>query len=244
MKITLLLLAVLMSSMLYAQTRRQTEESGNLAKVYHVLKSDKSIKEGAYTEHSIFGHWLICEGFYKNNLKDSLWKYYNFSNKVAETGYYKSGKKTGIWTANNFKGEPEITYDYTNKKLILYNPDPSSEIKQEVINGHDTVNVKLDQPAIYLDGITRFSITLAENIRYPAKARETNIQGKVLIAFTVDSLGLASNFRVKNGIGGGCDEEALRAVKLIEGDWLPAILNGKPVTVEVDMPVNFTLETR
>lgn len=227
--------------MLNAQTTRQTEVSANFKKVYHVLKSDKSIKEGSYTEYNHFRNRLVCEGFYKNNLKDSLWKYYDFSSKVAETGYYKSGKKTGIWTVNNFKGKPEITYDYSNKKLLTYNPVQPNAIVQQVISGHDTLNVKFDQPAIYMDGVTGFYRILAQNIRYPAKAREDNIQGSVFIAFTVDSVGMVSNFRVKKSIGGGCDEEALRVVKMIDGDWLPAVLNGKPVTVEYAIPVSFTL---
>jgi TonB family protein len=84
-------------------------------------------------------------------------------------------------------------------------------------------------------------MTFYSGLRYPAKAREDNIQGKVIIAFIIDENGKVSNFSVKKGIGGGCDEEALKAIKNIDGDWLPALLNGKAVAVECQVPVSFTL---
>lgn len=236
-----LLPALLLPLSVFAQTTRQTLVIANSKKIFYVLSSDKDIKEGPYAEYNNFGNRLICEGFYKNNQKDSLWKYYSFSNKIAETGFYKDDKKTGLWVVYNSKDKLEIQYDYTNHKLISYRPDSTISITEEVVNGQDTIKKPLDQPAIYMDGFARVS---AQNIRYPAKAREDDIQGKVLIAFTVDALGGVSNFRVKKGIGGGCDEEALRVIKLMDGDWLPGIVNGKPVTIECTIPVSFTLKSR
>jgi TonB family protein len=245
MKITFLLGSALISTTLFAQTTRQTTEGPNTKKVFYVLKSDNSIKEGSYAEYSHSGKGLICEGFYKNNLKDSVWKYYAFDSKLAETGYYKNGKKNGAWNTYDNKGEPEITYDYTAKKLLLLKPSAvDTTVKQYVISGKDSLQASLDQGAIYLDGTSRFWEVIYRNIRYPAAARDANVQGKVWIAFTIDTLGTVSNYRVKKGIGAGCDEEALHMVKLVEGDWLPAMLKGKPVTVEYAMFLNFTLETR
>ena len=86
----------------------------------------------------------------------------------------------------------------------------------------------------------RLSIAITKT-RYPAEAKERNIQGKVIIAFTIDENGNVSNYKIKKRIGGGCDEEALRITKLITGDWLPGMLNGKPVKVEFEMPFSFTL---
>ena len=42
------------------------------------------------------------------------------------------------------------------------------------------------------------------------------------------------------GIGGGCDEEALRVVRNMP-DWNPGKQRGKPVSVQFRLPVNFTL---
>ena len=78
-------------------------------------------------------------------------------------------------------------------------------------------------------------------VRYPAAAKENNTQGKVIVAFTVDLNGQPSNYRVKKGIKNGLSEEALRVIKTIDGDWLPAVLNGKQVVAEGTMPLSFQL---
>jgi protein TonB len=111
----------------------------------------------------------------------------------------------------------------------------------EIIQGADTVKTKLDCAPIYLSGEAAISRILVSTIRYPAAARERNIQGRVIIGITIDENGVASNYRIKKAVGYGCDEEALRVAKLVTGDWLPAMLKGKAVKLEYDMPFNFTL---
>jgi TonB family protein len=78
-------------------------------------------------------------------------------------------------------------------------------------------------------------------LRYPLDVKSANIQGKVLIGFTIDQNGNVSNYRVKQGLGFGCDEEALNAVKRMTAAWLPGILNGNPVVVEYVIPISFTV---
>ncbi|MDB4924375.1 energy transducer TonB [Mucilaginibacter sp.] len=82
---------------------------------------------------------------------------------------------------------------------------------------------------------------LVHSLRYPTTARLRGVQGKVVVAITINKDGVVSNYRVKNAVGYGCDEEALRVVKNIGGDWLPGILDGKPVTAEYLVPVSFRL---
>jgi TonB family protein len=243
MKLSLLLLTLFLSSNLFAQkTVRRVDKSGNERQEYYVLKSDKRIRQGAYTEYGVFTSFPYCEGFYKNNLKDSLWRYYSYNHKLCTAGYYKDGKRAGTWVSYDFKGDRDMEYDYTTKQLLFlkkrdYKPE------QFILSGQDTLKADLDRPALCMDNGTIGRI-VATNMRYPANAKEKNIQGKVLIAFTIDTLGKVSNYRIKHGIGGGCEQEALRVVKLIDGiDWLPAMLGGKPVTVEYAMPLTFTLET-
>jgi len=58
----------------------------------------------------------------------------------------------------------------------------------------------------------------------------------------VDENGNVSDVKVLRGIGGGCDEEAIRIVKLTNGKWKPGSQNGKPVKVRYNMPVYFSLK--
>lgn len=82
---------------------------------------------------------------------------------------------------------------------------------------------------------------LAENIKYPALAKESGIQGRVFINFVVEPDGSISNVKVLRGIGGGCDEEAVRVVKSMP-NWKPGKQRGKPVRVSYNLPVKFTLQ--
>jgi protein TonB len=81
---------------------------------------------------------------------------------------------------------------------------------------------------------------LTSNIRYPEQARELDIQGTVFIEFVVEKDGSITNVVVKRGIGGGCDEEAVRVVKSMP-KWKPGKQRGKPVRVRYTLPVRFQL---
>jgi TonB family protein len=50
-------------------------------------------------------------------------------------------------------------------------------------------------------------------LRYPEKARSSNISGSVTVEFTVDKDGKTKNIFVIEGLGYGCDEEAIRVIK-------------------------------
>lgn len=82
---------------------------------------------------------------------------------------------------------------------------------------------------------------LAGNITYPQKAKESGIQGRVFVTFIVEQDGSISDVRVLRGIGGGCDEESIRVVKTMP-KWIPGKQRGKPVRVQYNLPVKFSLE--
>ncbi len=82
---------------------------------------------------------------------------------------------------------------------------------------------------------------LATNIKYPPYAKEAGIQGRVFINFVVETDGSITAVKVLRGIGGGCDEEAIRVVKNMP-KWKPGMQRGKPVRVSFNLPVKFTLQ--
>jgi len=81
---------------------------------------------------------------------------------------------------------------------------------------------------------------LTNNIKYPQMARESSIQGTVYVTFVVERDGAVTDVRVLRGIGGGCDEEAIRVIKAMPR-WSPGKQRGKPVRVQFNMPIKFTL---
>lgn len=81
---------------------------------------------------------------------------------------------------------------------------------------------------------------LQENIKYPTMARESGIQGTVYVTFVVEKGGNVSDVKILRGIGGGCDEEAIRVIKAMP-KWNSGKQRGKPVRVQFNMPIKFTL---
>jgi len=81
---------------------------------------------------------------------------------------------------------------------------------------------------------------LNNNIKYPQMARESGIQGRVFVTFVVEKNGTVTDVRVLRGIGGGCDEEAIRVIKNMP-NWQPGKQRGKPVRVQFNMPILFKL---
>jgi periplasmic protein TonB len=81
---------------------------------------------------------------------------------------------------------------------------------------------------------------LSDNLKYPALARETDIEGTVYVEFVVERNGKITNIKVKRGIGGGCDEEAVRVVKMMP-NWNPGRQNGQNVRVQYMIPIKFIL---
>ncbi len=81
-----------------------------------------------------------------------------------------------------------------------------------------------------------------ENIKYPENAMKKGIQGTVHVTFIIRSDGSVTDVKILRGIGGGCDEEALRIVKMMP-KWNPGESKGKPVDVAFNLPVKFKLDS-
>lgn len=114
------------------------------------------------------------------------------------------------------------------------------EIEEEEIVEQEIFTVVEDEPSFPGGDEARIRF-LQENIKYPQMARESGIQGTVYVTFVVEPDGSVSNVRVLRGIGGGCDEEAIRVINAMP-KWNPGKQRGKPVRVQFNMPIKFTLQ--
>ena len=114
--------------------------------------------------------------------------------------------------------------------LDLPPPPPPSEEGFE-----DEVFVVVEQPPVLVGGIAG----VQRRIKYPEMARKAGIEGRVVLQFVVDKDGNVVNPRVVRGIGGGCDEAALEALK--GADFKPGYQRGVPVNVSYSLPITFSL---
>ncbi|MBK9271462.1 MAG: energy transducer TonB [Saprospiraceae bacterium] len=99
----------------------------------------------------------------------------------------------------------------------------------------------VEQMPEFPDGQAAMMKFIQSNMKYPAIARENDIQGTVVVQFVVGPNGSISKVNVARGIGGGCDEEAVRVVKSMP-KWKPGKHNGKAVPVNFTLPIKFRLE--
>ena len=99
----------------------------------------------------------------------------------------------------------------------------------------------VDTQPIPTGGMQGWTNYLSENLKYPVDARRKGIEGKVIVSFVVNLDGTVSDIEVVQGIGGGCDEEAIRIVNE-SPKWTPGTVRGKAVRTRMRLPLNFKLD--
>jgi len=81
-------------------------------------------------------------------------------------------------------------------------------------------------------------------INYPTIARETGIEGTVVVRFFIDEQGNVKSPEILKGIGGGCGKEAMRVVNKmndLSDRWTPGKQRGRAVKVYFNLPVKYKL---
>ncbi len=114
------------------------------------------------------------------------------------------------------------------------------EVEEEEVVEQEIFQIVEEMPS-FPGGEAELLKYVATHIKYPQIARETGIQGRVFVGFVVEPDGSVSNVKILRGIGGGCDEEAVRVIKSLP-KWKPGKQRGKAVRVSYQIPVLFKLQ--
>ncbi|MBO7288256.1 MAG: TonB family protein [Bacteroidales bacterium] len=114
------------------------------------------------------------------------------------------------------------------------------EIEEEEIVEAEIFKVVEEMPE-FPGGAAKMMEFIQKNIKYPMMARESDIQGRVFVNFVVEPDGSITNVTVMRGIGGGCDEEALRVVQSMP-NWKPGKQRGSAVRCSFTVPIIFKLQ--
>lgn len=115
--------------------------------------------------------------------------------------------------------------------------DPTGEVSKDTEATFEVVEVMPEYPG----GMEALIEYLGSNINYPDQAKQEGIEGKVFVNFIVEKDGSVGETKVIRGIGGGCDEEAIRVVSQMP-DWIPGTQLGEAVRVSYNLPINFKLD--
>ena len=156
------------------------------------------------------GYWIMYAG--------------NFSH-VFQQGKIVNGHRDSVW----------ITFLPNGRRDTAIFKDG-----QNLRGPNGAVFTSVEQVPEFPGGLDAFSKFLTRNVIYPDQARHSGIHGRVIISFICEKDGSLTDVKVARGIGGGCDEEAVRVIKM-SPRWKPGIQNGRPVRVAYNIPINFNL---
>lgn len=108
------------------------------------------------------------------------------------------------------------------------------------LTSEEKVYTSVDESPQFRGGPMALRNYISSQLKYPVKAIESRIQGKVFVSFVVNKDGKISDANVVQGVHPLLDEEALRVV----GDmpkWKAGMMHGKEVRVAYTMPISFNL---
>ncbi|MDG1276489.1 MAG: energy transducer TonB [Algoriphagus sp.] len=132
----------------------------------------------------------------------------------------------------------EVNFDVDVKettviKEVVIADAPVVEKADEIF---DVVETQPNPPG----GMSGWNQYLSKNLKYPTQARRMGIEGTVIVVFVVNTDGSIQDVEVLRGIGGGCDEEAIKVVSEAP-KWEPGKQRGRPVRTRMRLPIRFKL---
>lgn len=223
----------------------QKSEEGFYKDNYKVDKWTEWYENGQVKEESFWGNakdFRIREKvveFFWDSLGNQLVSKGNGEYIVSEEyplthakGMIKNGLKTGKWNGYFKNGKIAFEEEYEKNRLIGG-------------NSYDSLGQKYKYDEIVDMNLMSFYEFVARNLSYPANARRNGVEGKVIIQILVDTDDKIIKSRIAKGIGGGCDEEALRVVSKYSSNLNRGKKRGQVLKMikpqPMYLPINFKL---
>ena len=130
----------------------------------------------------------------------------------------------------------EIDAELDFDQAIELPPPPPEPPKKDEDEEEEEIFIIVENPPVLIGGIA----SVQKLIVYPEVAIKAGVEGRVIVQFVIDKNGDVKDPKVVRGIGAGCDEEAIRAIK--QAKFKPGMQRGRPVSVRYSMPITFTLK--
>jgi len=161
---------------------------------------------------------------YSQKIRDGKTMWWNEDGQKIFEANYKLGTMDGDRIICNSNGEPLKNETYRDSAY-----------------GKGNVFTVVEEMPSFPGGEQALFKFLRDNIQYPKKARRKGITGKVYITFIVDKEGNIMDVKTVKGVSPELDAESVRVVKLMPR-WKPGYQNGRPVNVQYNLPIIFTLK--
>ncbi len=130
-------------------------------------------------------------------------------------------------------------------KMIIADTSPEGGNRVEIMpKSHsisdDSIFVNPEVRPQFVGGESGLKAYMTKNMRYPEKARQQRVTGKVYIRFVLSAEGRVTDASFVRGPGSGLNEEALRLVWMMPA-WQPGYQHGQAVRVVCTLPIEFEL---
>lgn len=150
----------------------------------------------------------------------------------------------------NEEDEPKMQKEIVQQKAAIGTTDfnkGTDDVAAPIAKENAQITEDTDKPFLIVEQMPQFPggdvemmKFIRENLKYPAKAQEAGVTGKVIVNFIVGRDGRITQIKVVRGIGSGCDEEAIRVLQKMP-PWTPGQMGGKAVPVYFTFPITFRL---
>lgn len=245
-KIIFAILSSLFSIALHAQDITYYDNKDKVVKISALANYYKETRPDSVNPKWTRELTYYKSGKIKSDAVLNQWKKNSVTTKYERTykEWYESGKLHKIIEFSDGKLNGKALSYWENGNLKhegIYENEKPIKGKNFNSDGSKNQDGPYRCPAEYPGGVAKMMQFLSKNIRYPAIAQEDNKQGIVVLKYIVDKEGNISNIQVLHKIGSGCDEEAIRVVKLMPR-WTPGKQDGEPVDVDFTLPIKFTIK--
>jgi TonB family protein len=136
----------------------------------------------------------------------------------------------------NYDGDGNLTSERVG--MIIRSGGKISQLS-EATKSEDDVFLVVEENASPIGGMTALYEAINRELKFPEQAVKMGIEGKVFVEIIIEPDGSTSNHRPLKGIGAGCDEEAVRAIKASNVKWNPGKQRGVAVRQKFVIPINF-----
>lgn len=134
------------------------------------------------------------------------------------------------------KNQPKVQPEDSLSVVMPKDSLPPSEEPLITTPILDTLNTEPQFPG----GKEAFEAYLKANMKYPKRAIEHRIEGRVIFNIEVSAEGEITKVWIFKGIFPDCDEEAYYLIRKMP-KWIPGLKDGKPVAKQTMLPIPFVL---
>lgn len=178
---------------------------------------------------------------------DSTGRFYLENVRLKDTLEIRSTNSTKLITNNgtrtlNISIPPVNESPYPNTTIRIA---ANSDLKKEALNIKLTDNCaccfySLEVAPEYPGGYKKLHDFIKSHLKYPAKAINENLEGEVVVQFTIGEYGKPKNFTILSGLSQECDDAAIMALKKMP-DWRPGIFFGRRAEYPQSIAVQFAI---